>query len=80
VNDAPQLFTPDPARLADGWEFRFVADGTRTDEVVELYRAIGLDVCADPLSEAQLAEHCRDCQLVAALRFRMVYTRPRIGT
>lgn len=67
-------FRPDAGRVAAGWEYRFVADGARADESVGLYRELGFEVAADPVGEA-VSPDCADCQLVAALRFRAIYTR-----
>ncbi len=69
----------DPARIADGWERRFVTDAGRLDEVVQLYEELGYDVVADPISTGDLGDDCEDCHLVALRQFRMVYTRPRGG-
>ena len=68
---------PDPARLAAGWERRFVADATRAAEAVELYERLGFEAVADPLRSGELGERCDACQLAALLRFRTVYTRRR---
>jgi hypothetical protein len=66
----------DPDRLADGWERRCVVDGTRADELVQLYEELGYEVAADPVSGSEIGgEHCEDCRLVAMLRFRVIYTR-----
>jgi len=65
----------DPARLAQGWERRFVVEGTRAEEMMALYRELGYEVCADPVETKQLDHGCRECALVAALRFRTLYTR-----
>lgn len=70
---------PDPARLAGGWERRFVADAARAAEAVELYEALGFEAVADPLGTGELGEQCDGCRLVALLRFRTVYTRRRDG-
>ena len=66
---------PDPARLADGWERRFIADAARAAEAVELYERLGFEAVADPLRTNEMGEQCDACQLVALLRFRTVYTR-----
>jgi hypothetical protein len=66
---------PDPARAAEGWERRFITDGTRLDEVVALYEAAGFEVCADPIRREEFPDDCDDCQLLALLRFRTIYTR-----
>ncbi|NIM48553.1 MAG: hypothetical protein GTN62_02290 [Gemmatimonadales bacterium] len=67
----------DPARLAAGWERRFLADAHRVREAMELYAQLGYEVCADPVSPDQLAEDCEGCQLPALLQFRIIYTRKR---
>jgi len=67
----------DPARVADGWERRFIADGRRAEEMIELYSQLGYEVCADPVSPDVVGEDCDDCQLLAALQFKIIYTRKR---
>jgi hypothetical protein len=66
---------PDPVRLAAGWERRFIAAGSRVDETLDLYRELGYEVVADPVLPSDLAGECSDCAVVAALSFRMIYTR-----
>ncbi len=68
-------FRPDEARLADGWEYRFVTDAQRAEEMAALYRELGFEVALDAVGEAA-SPACRDCRLVAVLRFRALYTRP----
>jgi hypothetical protein len=70
----------DPQRLADGWERRFIADARRAEEAIELYSQLGYEVCADPVRAEELGEECDDCQLLAALQFKMIYTRKRPTT
>ncbi|UCC83228.1 MAG: hypothetical protein JSW46_20125 [Gemmatimonadota bacterium] len=70
----------DPARLADGWERRFIVDAQRAEEAIELYSQLGYEVCADPVRAEELGEECDDCQLLAALQFKMIYTRKRPST
>lgn len=72
---AEARIAPDPARVAAGWERRFVADGGRVDEALRLYRELGFEVCADPLRPEDLAGECEDCQLLMLLRFQTIYTR-----
>lgn len=67
-------FRPDPARLAEGWEYRFVADARRAEESIALYRELGFEVTADPVG-APISAACADCALAAALGFRALYTR-----
>jgi hypothetical protein len=65
----------DPKRVAQGWERRFVTEGSRAGEMMSLYRELGYEVCADPVEPRELDQGCRGCALVAALRFRTIYTR-----
>lgn len=65
----------DPARLAAGWERRFVADGARAKEAVAVYSALGFEVVADPLVGLELPADCTDCQLATLLSFKVLYTR-----
>jgi len=64
-----------PARLAAGWERRFVTDVARADEAVALYEGLGYEVAADPVVPEDLDEGCDACAL--ATMFRTVYTRRR---
>ena len=68
---------PDPERLAQGWERRFIADEVRVAEMVDLYRELGYETVVDPIRPADVDEDCGDCRLVAQLRLKMIYTRPR---
>lgn len=65
----------DPARIAEGWERRFMAEEKRAQEMADLYARLGYEVCVDPLGPGDLAEECEDCALVELLQFRVVYTR-----
>jgi hypothetical protein len=67
----------DPARIAEDWERRFIADAQRAQEAMELYSELGYEVCADPVRPEEMGEECEDCQLLAALRFKIIYTRKR---
>lgn len=68
-------FRPDPQRLAEGWTFRFVADGRRAAETVALYEELGYETCAAPLDDTPVAPGCAECRLAAAFDFRAIYTR-----
>lgn len=70
-------FSPDPKRLADGWEFRFVTDAQRVEEMAELYRQLGCEVCVDPMRREDLEGDCEDCALVMLLQFKTIYTRKK---
>jgi hypothetical protein len=65
----------DPARIADGWERRFIADGQRAKEAIELYQQLGYEVCADPVQPEDMEDDCDDCQLLMLLQFKTIYTR-----
>jgi hypothetical protein len=65
----------DPKRLAEGWERRFIADGERAKETMELYQKLGYEACADPLRPEDMADDCEDCQLLMLLQFKTIYTR-----
>ena len=67
--------SPDPKRIAEGWECRFVTDAQRAEEMVELYRQLGYEVCADPVRREDLEGECEDCALVMLLQFKTIYTR-----
>lgn len=65
----------DPARLAAGWERRFLADGPRATEAVALYEALGYEVDAVALAGSHLPADCTACQLATLLAFKTIYTR-----
>ena len=67
--------TADPARVADGWQRRFLADGPRAAEAVALYAALGYEVDAVALSGSDLPADCTDCQVATLLAFKTIYTR-----
>ena len=70
----------DPARIAAGWERRFVIERPRVDELMRLYEELGYEVVADP-NPAALGneEGCAECPVASVLEFRMIYTRPKHG-
>lgn len=74
-----ESIAPDPARVAAGWERRFVADARRAAEAAALYESLGFEVAADPVKIEALDPDCADCQLVMLLDFKVIYTRRREG-
>lgn len=70
---------PDPARLAAGWERRFVVEVRRVDEYVRLYESAGFEVAVDSVLPEQVEEECGDCAAMLALEFKTIYTRSRGG-
>jgi len=65
----------DPQLVAQGWERRFVTDGQRASEVVDLYRQLGFEARLEPLRAEGAEGDCADCRLVQILHMAMVYTR-----
>ncbi len=68
---------PNPARVAAGWEPRFVIERARVADLVALYEARGFEVALEPVPPELVADECGDCRLVAALEYVRVYTRRR---
>jgi hypothetical protein len=71
-----EQFEPDPHLVSQGWQRRFMADGLRAREAMDLYRELGYEVRAEPVRTEEVADECGDCQLLMALRFTTIYTRP----
>jgi len=69
--------TADPALVAEGWERRFVTDGRRATEVIDLYEELGYEVRAEPVREEELENECEDCQLIVLMQFKTIYTRKK---
>jgi len=67
----------DPELVAQGWERRFVTDGRRLKEIVELYTATGFEVHLEPVQAREIGPDCEDCRLIMLLKFHTVYTRKR---
>lgn len=68
---------PNPALVAEGWERRFTADEQRAKEAMELYRQLGYEVRAEPVSPEDVHDDCNDCRAVLSFRFCTIYTRKR---
>jgi hypothetical protein len=80
------------ARIAAGWQRRFVVDQTRVVEMVRLYQALGYETAVDPVRPEDLADDpagdpearapraadagCHDCRLVTLRWLHVIYTRP----
>jgi hypothetical protein len=69
--------TADPALVAEGWERRFVTDGRRATEVIDLYEELGYEVRAEPVRQEELENDCEDCQLIVLMQFKTIYTRKK---
>lgn len=75
--DAESRILPDPARLAAGWERRFVIERERADDLARLYENAGFEVAVDPVPPELLRDECSDCRVVSRLDFVSLYTRDR---
>lgn len=73
--DAGERIRPDPARVAAGWERRFVIERARVADFVALYEESGFEVAVDPVAPELLEDECTDCALVARLDYVQVYVR-----
>ena len=62
-------------REAEGWERRFVAEGARAEEMIDLYRELGYEVQTDPVRSDEFGELCQACGVVAEAGFMAIYTR-----
>lgn len=69
--------SPDPELIAQGWERRFVADGSRVKEMSDLYKEMGLEVRMEPVKKDQMAVKCEDCHIHMMLNFKTIYTRKK---
>jgi hypothetical protein len=56
----------DPKLAAEGWVRRHVAEATRAQEWVDLYRSLGYEVTTRTLSESDFAPICSQCALAAS--------------
>ena len=65
----------DPALVAQGWVRRFITDGKRVQEAIDLYIDLGFEVHVEPLGEDELPESCEGCQILMLQIFRTIYTR-----
>ncbi len=43
--------------------------------MMALYRELGFEVCADPVTPEQVGDDCADCRLLMVLAFKTIYTR-----
>ena len=77
------------ARIAEGWQRRFVVDQHRVVEMVRLYQALGYETAVDPVQPEEVpaqgpsgesaAERpdprCDTCRLVTLRWLHVIYTR-----
>jgi hypothetical protein len=79
-SEAAIRIRPDPARLAAGWEHRFVIEQRRAADLARLYAETGFEVAVVAVAPEQMEDECGDCQVVAQLQYVSLYTRRSCGT
>jgi hypothetical protein len=73
--EAEARILPDPARVAAGWQRRFVIERVRAADLVALYERAGFEVAVDTVAPELLQDECSDCKLVMRMDYVQVYTR-----
>lgn len=62
--------------MAAGWDRRFEADVARVDEIVEMYRDMGLEVTTSEVIPDDFGPDCAGCAIAASCqRYVVIYTR-----
>ena len=74
-DEAAGRIRPDPARIAAGWERRFVIERGRAADLARLYVQAAFEVEMDPVPPELLDDECVDCRLVVQLDYVSLYTR-----
>lgn len=69
----------DARLLAEGWTRRFLTGAERVEEMLELYRSMGLEARAEQPSPKDLGDKCSGCAITACRSYRLLYTRPARG-
>jgi hypothetical protein len=65
----------DPARLAEGWTARYLADERQVQDAQELYGSLGFEVLVEAVPPEALGPRCSACSDVVCTSYRMIYTR-----
>ncbi len=72
----PEFERPaDPRLVADGWQRRFMADGQRLTEYVDLYTSLGYEVRTEIVQPEEIGPECADCRLIVCRQYVTLYTR-----
>jgi hypothetical protein len=66
-----------PKLVNEGWERRFMADGKRLNEYIELYTSLGFEVHTETVQPEEIGPECTDCRLIICRQFVTLYTRKR---
>ena len=73
------------ARIAAGWQRRFVVEPTRAIEMARLYQALGFETAVEPVlpedlrageADGAMNDRCADCRLITLRWLQVLYTRP----
>ena len=72
----PEFERPaDPRLVADGWQRRFMADGQRLTEYVDLYSSLGYEIRTEIVQPEEIGPECTDCRLIVCRQYVTLYTR-----
>jgi len=67
----------EPALAAEGWVARFLADGSRAEEAMQIYADLGFEVMTRQLAPDHVGPLCAECAESACPLYAMIYTRRR---
>ena len=70
--------TPEEELIKEGWQKRAVYDDPRLSELAAQYEQIGFEVHLEPIRTAN-KDGCTDCMQQYPDRFKIIYTRKKIG-
>jgi hypothetical protein len=65
----------DPALLAEGWVRRNMVEPRRSEELIELYESLGLEVLVQAPEGSEFGEKCQACAVTACSSYILIYTR-----
>lgn len=60
---------------SQGWSRRFISEGERLKEAVEMYESIGFEVHLEPVIAGETEEECDLCFETEAKTYYTIYTR-----
>lgn len=61
---------------SQGWSKRFISEGERLKEAVEIYESLGFEVHLEPVIAGETEEECDLCFETEAKTCYTIYTRP----
>jgi len=61
---------------SQGWSRRFISEGQRLKEAVEMYQSLGFTVHLEPITAGVAEQECDLCFRVEDRTYFMIYTRP----